>query len=101
MRGGSASSGGERETWVAPGRFVPIQAPPTRFTTSRWKKSASTFGPIGRVVATVLLLMPVPVLILTLAIGIGIAGMVAYCGVLLPMALREVWKQVRFPVNDR
>jgi hypothetical protein len=67
------------------------QPPLVRY--SRWEKSAGTFGPFGRLFATFLLLIPLPVLAMTLAIGIGIIGLGIYCVVVMPWALRDIWKK--------
>ena len=62
-------------------------------TYSRWKKTDGTFGPIGRVVATLLLLVPLPVLAFAIASGIGIIGAGLYVLVVMPWALRDIWKR--------
>ena len=83
---------------VTPGRFIPQQREATRYRTSRWAKGPTTFGPVGRVLVTLVLLMPTPFIVLSLALGIGIAGLVVYGFIVLPMALREVWKPARIPL---
>lgn len=60
---------------------------------SRWKKTDGTFGPTGRVIATVLLIVPLPVLALGVATGIGIIGAGLYIIVVMPRALRDIWKR--------
>lgn len=60
---------------------------------SRWKKTDGTFGPAGRVIATVLLLVPLPVFVLAIATGIGIIGAGLYIIVVMPWALRDIWKR--------
>jgi hypothetical protein len=60
---------------------------------SRWKKSSGTFGPFGRLLATFLVLLPMPVFLATVAIGIGIIGGGIYLLVVLPWALRDIWKK--------
>ncbi len=60
---------------------------------SRWKKTDGTFGPAGRVIATVLLLVPLPVFVLAVATGIGIIGAGLYIIVVMPWALRDIWKR--------
>jgi hypothetical protein len=60
-------------------------------TASRWRKGTTTFGPVGRVSWTVVLLV-VPVFV---GVFGGIGGIVfvgIWCGVILPMALRDLWK---------
>ena len=60
---------------------------------SRWKKTDGTFGPAGRIIATVLLLLPLPVFVLAVATGIGIIGAGVWVLVLMPWALRDIWKR--------
>ncbi len=68
-------------------------AQPALVRYSRWEKSAGTFGPFGRLFATFVLLIPLPVLAMTLAIGIGIIGLGIYVVVVMPWALRDIWKK--------
>jgi hypothetical protein len=65
----------------------------TLMTYSRWKKTESTFGPTGRVVATVLLLLPLPLLGFAIATGFGIIGAGIYLLVIMPWALRDIWQR--------
>jgi hypothetical protein len=60
---------------------------------SRWKKTDGTFGPAGRIIATVLLLVPLPVFALGVATGIGIIGAGLWVIVAMPWALRDIWKR--------
>jgi len=60
---------------------------------SRWKKTDGTFGPAGRIIATVLLVVPLPVLALGVATGIGIIGAGLYVIIVMPWALRDIWKR--------
>jgi hypothetical protein len=60
---------------------------------SRWKKTDGTFGPTGRIIATVLLIVPLPVLALGVATGIGIIGAGLYVIIVMPWALRDIWKR--------
>jgi hypothetical protein len=62
-------------------------------TYSRWKKTDGTFGPTGRIIATVLLLVPLPVFALGVATGIGIIGAGLWVIVVMPWALRDIWKR--------
>jgi hypothetical protein len=66
---------------------------------SRWKKSTGTFGPFGRLVATFLLLLPLPVFVMTVAIGIGIIGAGIYLIIVMPWALRDIWKKAAVPLD--
>jgi len=68
-------------------------------TYSRWKKSTGTFGPAGRVIATVLLLVPLPVFAMAVSVGIGIIGGGIYMLVIMPWALKDIWKRAAIPVQ--
>lgn len=61
---------------------------------SRWLRSEVTFGPVGRVVCTVLLIAPV-------VFGIFVSAVFFVFGVLwlfiVPMGLRDIWRAVRVP----
>ena len=58
----------------------------------------TTFGPVGRVVMTVLLLLPIKLL---LSAGVfGLVGLVLWLFVFLPMALRDVWRPAALPETD-
>jgi hypothetical protein len=60
---------------------------------SRWKQSEVSYGPVGRVVATVLVVFPVLFAVFYSAVFL-IAG--ALWGLfILPMALRHIWRPVR------
>jgi hypothetical protein len=69
-------------------------------TYSRWKKSSGTFGPAGRVIATVLLLLPLPVFAMAVTVGIGIIGGGIYVLVIMPWALKDIWKRAAIPVTS-
>jgi len=74
-------------------RTTDPEAAAALMTYSRWKKSDGTFGPAGRIIATLLLLVPLPVLALAVASGIGIIGAGIYVVVFMPWFLRDVWKR--------
>ena len=78
---------------------VPTQSTQVLFTYSRWKKSASTFGPVGRIVATVALLVPLPVLFMAASMFIGLVGTGIYVLVVMPWALKDIWQRAAFPVS--
>jgi len=82
---GSLSEPGRRIT--DPDLVAPLM------TYSRWKKSDSTFGPTGRMVATLLLIAPLPLVGMAIATGIGIIGAGIYIFIVMPLALRDIWKK--------
>ena len=71
-----------------------LRPAPARY--SRWSRSSMTFGPVGRVVLTGLLLLPIPWLG-SLAGPYGLPGLVLWVFVVLPLALRDVWRRVPVP----
>jgi hypothetical protein len=93
-------------TASAPGFAAsPVPAPSRAFTApssgspepivrhTRWGKTATTFGPFGRVVATVLVLIPLLIMGyggLALPMVWGGAGL--YLAVVVPWAMRDIWK---------
>jgi hypothetical protein len=75
--------------------------PPAPVTVpTRWRKTPTTFGPVGRSLATVALVVPLALM----AVG-GIVdplvwgGLFVWVGVVMPLALRDIWKVGRIPVR--
>lgn len=68
-------------------------APPGRPPTSRWAASAVSFGPVGRIVATLLVLL-VGVWLLWASL-FGMVGGFLWLGIVTPWALRDIWRPVR------
>jgi hypothetical protein len=60
---------------------------------SRWAKSPTTFGPVGRIVATVLVCLPVWWFLFYTG-GFGMVGLLLWVLVVLPWALRDIWRRV-------
>jgi hypothetical protein len=73
-------------------RPAPVLPPTVR--RSRWRKTQTTFGPVGRVLWTFALIVPVPLFIVAGVVGdlfaFGVAGIWAF--VIMPMGLRAVWR---------
>ena len=73
----------------------PAPEPAPRVAYSRWRASTTSFGLFGRLVMTVLLLVPVwwfwSVQIFAWP------GLVIWVGFLLPWALRDTWRRTRLP----
>lgn len=60
---------------------------------TRWAKTTTTFGPVGRVLSTVALLIPLALMIVGgLADPFAWGGAAVWAGVVMPWALRDVWK---------
>lgn len=57
---------------------------------SRWARTETTMGPVGRLVTSALVLVPIPLC----AFGgpIAWAAGLVYSGTMLPMAMRDIWK---------
>lgn len=100
--GPAVTSAGPVAAAAGPSRmFMPAAAAPAPLVRqTRWAKTPTTFGPVGRVVATVALLVP----LLAMLVG-GLAdpfvwgGAAVYGVVLVPWALRDIWKAGIVPVG--
>jgi hypothetical protein len=80
---------------MAPTRAVPApKTLPPVVVRSRWRKTKTTFGPVGRILATVGLVVPLIffVVIGILSGGLTIFGAGIWGFVVMPMGLRDVWK---------
>ena len=96
VRLGSVAPQGTPQPSIAPAPrndYLPRTEYPPLVRYSRWEKSSSTFGPFGRLFATFLLLLPLPVFLITVAVGVGIIGAILYVVVVMPWALRDIWKK--------
>ncbi|MGH2808089.1 MAG: hypothetical protein ACRDKT_12540 [Actinomycetota bacterium] len=71
---------------------------PPPATWSRWKASATAFGPVGRVLASLALLLPF-YFFFTAGV-LGLVGMAMWLFVVMPMALRSIWKRTRIVPPD-
>ena len=102
--GGACRGGGGRlgvaDEWgalcftpVAAPAAAPV-APPARPVTrySRWHGGTTTYGPRGRVLATLVTLL-VPVVMLSLAGVAGLAFGFLWIVFVLPLVLRDVWRR--------
>jgi hypothetical protein len=72
--------------------------PPT-LVRSRWRKTPTTFGPIGRVIATIVLVVPEIgfVVVGFLTGGLTIFGAVIWGFIIMPWGLRDTWKAGTVP----
>lgn len=65
---------------------------------SRWQSSVRTYGPVGRMLATGLLVF---VLLWFLRLGPwGLAAAVIWFTTLMPWALRDIWRPAALPDTD-
>jgi hypothetical protein len=72
-------------------KAAPLQPAPVR---TRWRKTPTTFGPLGRIIATVALVVPEIVFIVVGVItgGLTLAGIGIWGFVIMPWGLRDTWK---------
>jgi hypothetical protein len=67
---------------------------------TRWHKTPTTFGPVGRVLCTFLLFVPLPLFIIgTVVAGVGIIGLGIWVLLIMPWALRDIWKAGQLPAG--
>ncbi|HEX4655318.1 MAG TPA: hypothetical protein VH274_06220 [Mycobacteriales bacterium] len=70
---------------------------PVSYQHSRWRSSVTSFGPIGRIVMTVL--MFVPMWFFWETQGFAWPGLVIWGVFILPWALRDIWRRARIHAN--
>ena len=89
----SGSRGGSIMTAVARPVSAPAALPPT-VVRSRWRKTTTTFGPVGRVIATICLIVPFVIMLVGGLIGdvFALGGAAVWLFVIMPWGLRDVWK---------
>jgi hypothetical protein len=85
---------------MSPARAAAAHAAPPPMTTTRWRKTSTTFGPAGRILATLALVVPflVFVVIGILTGGFTLAGAVIWGAVVMPWGLRDTWRAGQLPV---
>ena len=77
---------------VVTGAQVAAPVPTHLVQRTRFGGSETTFGLPGRIVMTILLLLPLGLFAFTLAVGFGIVGMGIWGLVVVPWGLRDIWK---------
>jgi hypothetical protein len=84
---------------MAATRGVPTLAP--TMVKTRWRKTGTTFGPVGRLLATVALVVPFLVFVVVgiFTGGLTIAGAVIWGFVIMPWGLRDTWKAGQIPAR--
>ena len=79
---------------------MPLETLPPAVRRTRWRKTPTTFGPAGRLSLTLALLVPLPLML----IG-GLADPFVWGGagfwtiVVMPLALRDIWKAGQLPLS--
>ena len=90
----TSSGAGLPGAWAGPATGDARPQPLMR--TTRWAKTDTTFGPAGRVIATVGLLVPFAVMVVGGITDPFVWGGAAVWGVvIMPWGLRDVWKAGR------
>jgi hypothetical protein len=86
---------------VAGTNVLAAAAGPRPMMRTRWKKTPTTFGPVGRVLCTVALFVPLPLLIIGTVVsgGLEIVGLGVWVFVIMPWALRDIWKAGQLPAG--
>ena len=83
-----------------PVRTMPLETLPPTVRRSRWRKTPTTFGPAGRVSLTLALLVPLALMIVGgLADPFVWGGAGFWAAVVMPLALRDIWKAGQLPVG--
>lgn len=73
---------------------------PVVMRTTRWGKTQTTFGPVGRLVATVATLLPLAVMTVGGFVDMfAWGGALVYLVIIVPWAMRETWQAGRIPVR--
>ena len=75
------------------------EAPLWAHRRSRWARSDVTFGPVGRIVVSLLMLVPLWWFI-DYAGVFGIVGVPVWLFKVLPWALRDIWRPVCLPASE-
>jgi hypothetical protein len=76
-------------------RHIPAPKPlPPPVVRTRWRKTPTTFGPVGRLVSTFGLVIPFLFLLATgiLDGGMTLGGAALWGFVIMPWGLRDVWR---------
>lgn len=69
---------------------------PAPLRTTRWRKTPTTFGPTGRVLCTLALLIPLVLMVVGGLVDPFIwGGAGVWAGIVMPWALRDIWKAGR------
>jgi hypothetical protein len=99
---GSAPGEGAGELSIMSGNRSQMAARPApAMVKTRWRKTPTTFGPVGRVMWTVALFLPVPLLIIGVVVtgGLEIIGAGIWILIIMPWALRDLWKTGQLPAG--
>jgi len=86
---------------MSPARTAAAAAGPAPMVKTRWKKTATTFGPLGRIACTVALVVPFIVFVLlgVFTGGLVLAAPVIWGFVIMPWGLRDTWRAGSVPAS--
>jgi hypothetical protein len=100
-RAGPAGSGAGTTSVLAPIRTTPTATLPPTVVTSRWRKTATTFGPVGRILATIALVVPCLFLIVVgvLTGGLELGAAFVWGLIVMPWGLRDTWRAGQLTVE--
>ncbi|MGB8650851.1 MAG: hypothetical protein WCD35_09340 [Mycobacteriales bacterium] len=76
---------------AVPARLVPAAAPAVVPVYSRWRKTDTSFGPLGRVLWTVSMTAVAALFLFSM----DLFAIVGWCGIAMPLVLRSVWARGR------
>ena len=72
---------------------MPQETLPPSVRRTRWLKTPTTFGPVGRVACTLALFVPLALMVIGgLADPFVWGGAGFWAAVVMPLALRDIWK---------
>jgi hypothetical protein len=74
---------------------LPPLPAPSRVPVGRFAKTDVSFGLRGRIVMTVLLLIPLAWFVYLAQWMIALGGLLIYAFIILPIALRDIWRRPR------
>jgi hypothetical protein len=96
----AAVAPGERSI-IAGTNQLAASAPPPPVVKTRWRKTPTTFGPVGRVSWTVFLVVVLLFLVAGAIVtgGLDLVGLGAWAFVIMPLGLRDIWKAGTLPAR--
>ncbi len=85
--------------WQPPGGAAEPLPVPRR--TTRWRKTTTTFGPLGRVLATIGLIIPFLIMLIggLVADPFALGGAAIWGVIIMPWGLKDVWRAGQLPAR--
>jgi hypothetical protein len=82
-------------------RPVPTQTLAPMIEKTRWRKTPTTYGPVGRVIATFAFVVPFIFLLVIGVVsgGFSLGGAGLWGAVIMPWGLRDTWRAGQVPVS--